>query len=76
MEGAINDQIKESNVALDKTQSMTDANVSSVSSRTHQITELRSRSWWTIFRDLKYLIIALVLFFICIPLISLLPKAK
>ena len=32
MEGAINDQIKESNVALDKTQSMTDANVSSVSS--------------------------------------------
>ena len=63
-------------MALDKTQTMTDANVSSVNSRTHQVTELRSRSWWTIFRDLKYLIIALVLFFMCIPLISLLPKPK
>ncbi|KNB41740.1 hypothetical protein JH06_4751 [Blastocystis sp. subtype 4] len=72
---SLHDQIQESNAALDATQTMTDANIDAVNSHTKGMKELRSRSWWTIFRDLKYFILAAILFFICIIVIVFLRKS-
>ncbi|KAM7455582.1 hypothetical protein BLSTO_03660, partial [Blastocystis sp. subtype 1] len=73
---AIQDTISESNRELDRTSDLQDRNIHAVEKQTARIQTVRSSFCGSIFRDLKYLILAGVVFFLCFLVILLLPKPK
>lgn len=73
---AIQETVAESNQALDTTAELQDRNLHAVEKQTSCIHEVRSSFCGSIFRDLKYLILAGIAFSLCFIVILFLPKPK